>query len=76
MFGRSTLMATGVLPRLRFGKVDLSDRGARHGDSLELVEKRADARTERLLDDVDRQVGIERRHLILQLRQLHRDFDR
>jgi hypothetical protein len=54
----------------------LRDRRAGDRLALEFVEQLVDRRAERLFDDRDRDRRVERRHLVLQLRELVREIDR
>ncbi len=65
-----------MLAGLHLGKVHLCDRRARDRYPFEIVEQHIDWRTQRLLDKTDRHVRWERRHLILQLRELIGDIHR
>ncbi len=62
--------------RLHLREVHLGDRRARHRNALELVEEHVDRRAQRFFDDADRDLRVERRHLVLQLREFVGDIDR
>ena len=79
MPGRNTFTATSLpacTPGFDLREVHLRDRRARHRHALEVVEQHVDRRAQRFLDDRDRHRRIERRHLILKLREFVGDIDR
>ncbi len=58
------------------GEVHLRDRGARHRMMVEAMEQRRQRLAQRPLDDGGRDLGVERRHAVLQLGQFVRHIGR